>query len=262
MKKVKSKDGTTIAYDTKGSGQLLILVDGALAYSQHHGSGYLADELADSFKVLTYDRRGRGKSTDTKPYKVEKEIEDIEALINAEGSIAKLYGFSSGAVLALRATAALKEKITCLAVLEPPFGENTTEAKKDFADYCLLMNSLLQQGKNSEAVSFFLSDMMPPDMLEGIKQSPDWKFMEAVAPTLAYDNQVMGDGAVPVELSGNIKIPVLVLAGGDSPEFKHKAAAELKDSLPNGNFQIIDGQMTLIPPNILAPILVSFFNNY
>lgn len=261
MKKVNSKDGTTIAYETKGTGKLLILVDGALAYSKHHGSGSLADELASSFKVVTYDRRGRGHSTDKKPYKVEKEIEDIKALINAEGGTAKLYGFSSGAVLALKATAALKEKITSLAVLEPPFGENTTEAKKEFDYYCLQMNNLLQEGKNTEAVSFFLSDMLPPDMLEGIKQSPDWKLMEAVAPTLAYDNHVMGDGAVPVILSGSIKIPVLVLVGEESPEFKHKAVVELNDTLPNGSLQIINGQMTLVPPNILAPILASFFSN-
>jgi pimeloyl-ACP methyl ester carboxylesterase len=101
MKTVKSKDGTTIAFDQIGSGPTVILVDSALA--DRTICAKLASLLAKDFTVINYDRRGRGDSTDTQPYAIEREIEDIEALINETGGAAFLFGSSSGAVLALHA---------------------------------------------------------------------------------------------------------------------------------------------------------------
>ncbi len=103
MKTVTSKDGTTIAYDQVGNGPAVILVDGALCYRASGPSGPLAALLAPHFTVFTYDRRGRGDSTDTLPYGVEREVEDLEALLKAAGGSAFVYGISSGAALFLRA---------------------------------------------------------------------------------------------------------------------------------------------------------------
>src|SRR5687768_1328638 len=98
METVKSKDGTTIAYEKSGKGPALILVGGALA--GRTGGSELAQLLAPHFTVYSYDRRGRGDSGDTKPYAVEREVEDLEALIDAAGGAAFVYGKSSGAALA------------------------------------------------------------------------------------------------------------------------------------------------------------------
>lgn len=118
--RVKSADGTLIAYETRGSGPPVILVDGALCYRGQGPSGPLADELASDFTVYTYDRRGRGESGDTPPYSVDREVEDVAALVEEAGGSAYLYGISSGAVLALD-VAAQVPGIRKLAVYEAPF---------------------------------------------------------------------------------------------------------------------------------------------
>lgn len=258
MAEAISKDGTVIYYEMAGTGPVIILVDGALSYTGYRGGRPLAVELSDQFTVVIYDRRGRGKSADQQPYSAVKEMEDIDALINKIGTPVFMFGFSSGAVLALRA-AAWNNKIQKLVLLEPPFGENSEAAEAEFASYTGEMKKLVDEGKNSDAVSFFLADMLPPEVLEGIKELPDWKLMESVAHTLVYDNEVMGNGAVPVNITPSIRIPALVLVGGESPGFKHTAAMELVEALPAGEFKILEGESTLVPPEVLAPVLKDFF---
>ena len=260
MKTVTSKDGTIIAFDQAGQGPAILLVDGAMGYRALFGGRPLAAELSKQFNVITYDRRGRGESTDTQPYAVEREIEDIEALIDEAGGTAYLYGFSSGAVLALRA-AQLDDKVTKLALLEPPFGSADVQAKQEFADYAKQMAALLAQDKRGDAVAFFLADMMPEEMLEGMRQSPEWPLMEAVAHTLAYDNLVMGDGSVPVEVARAATMPTLILDGGESPDFKHEAADALAEAMPHAVRKTLLGQTTLVPPEVLAPVLSEFFHS-
>lgn len=259
MPQVASKDGTSIAYDKTGQGPAVILVDGAIAYRGYRGGRPLAAELSNEYTVITYDRRRRGDSSDTQPYAVEREIEDIEALIEEVGAPVYLYGFSSGAVLALRAAAKLGDKITKLAVLEPPFNSDDDQAKQDFCKYTEHMAQLLKEGKDGDAVAFFLQDMLPPDALEGMKQSPDWATMEAVAPTLAYDNEVMGDGSVPAVAAAAVTVPALVLDGGESDDFKHAAADALAKAMPHAQRKTLEGQMTLVPAEILAPVIREFF---
>ncbi len=259
MQHIISKDGTAIAYEKTGSGPVIILIDGAMGHREHFGGRALAAELSKDFTVITYDRRGRGESTDTQPYSVDREIEDINSLINLVGSPVYLYGFSSGAVLALIAAAKLGDKVTKLAVLEPPFGDNDDQSKKEFRDYCNHMTQLLREGKKSEAVAYFLQDMIPPEVLKGMKQSPAWAPMVSVAHTLAYDHEIMGDGAVPTSLAASVTIPTLVLDGSESPPFKHTAANAMAGAMPNARRKTLEGQMTMVPPQILAPVLVEFY---
>src|SRR5215469_16916804 len=124
MKKVRSADGTTIAYDQMGNGPAVILVDGALGYRAFGFMELLATRISPYFTVITYDRRGRGESTDTQPFAPEREFEDIEALIDETGGKTFLYGISSGAALALEATIKLGHKVKRLALYEPPYDDD------------------------------------------------------------------------------------------------------------------------------------------
>jgi pimeloyl-ACP methyl ester carboxylesterase len=125
MKTTTSKDGTRLAYEQLGSGPALVLVDGAMCGRAFGPMAELAARLAPRFTVYHYDRRGRGDSGDTPPYAVEREVEDLAAIVDAAGGSAYLYGTSSGAVLALRAAAA-GVRVPKMVLFEPPFaGEDT-----------------------------------------------------------------------------------------------------------------------------------------
>lgn len=259
MPYVTSKDGTRIAYESVGSGPVVVLVDGAMAHREHRGGRPLAAALSNQFTVVCYDRRGRGESGDTSPYAAEREIEDIDALIQAAGAPVRLYGFSSGAVLALHAAAALRGKVAKLAVLEPPFNGDDDASKREMAEFGSQLTALVRENRRGDAVEFFLGGMVPPDVLEGMKQMPEWKLMEAVAPTLAYEVVLMGDGAVPLNVAAAVTIPTLVLVGGESPPFKQEAVVALARALPEGRRETLHGQTTLVAPEVIAPILSAFF---
>lgn len=261
MPQVTSKDGTQIAYEKSGHGPIIILVDGAMGHRGHFGGLALASALSKEFRVICYDRRGRGESNDTLPYAVDREIEDIEALIDVTGETVGLYGFSSGAVLSILATEKLRDKISKLAVLEPPFGENNEKSKGDMLRNSRTLKDLLKENKKSEAVSFFLRDMIPPEVLEDMKKSPGWSAMVEVAHTLAYDYDVMGDGAIPTALVNKVTTPTLILVGENSPAFKHTAVNVLANVMPNSRQTTIKGQMTSVPGSILAPLLIEFFKS-
>ncbi len=260
MSKLTSKDGTTIAYDKKGQGPAIVLVDGALCYRGFGPSEPLAGRLARDFTIYTYDRRGRGESSDTLPYAVEREIEDIEALIEEAGGSVYLYGISSGAVLALKAAAKLgPARVPKLALYEAPLDSGDDKAKQDFAQYTQRMAELLEANQRGDAVAFFMADMIPPEMIEGMKQSPEWPLMEAVAHTLAYDNAVMGDGSVPTDDAKAATMPALVLDGSESPAFLHEAAETLAKAMPYAERKTLEGQTHMVSPEALAPVLEEFF---
>jgi pimeloyl-ACP methyl ester carboxylesterase len=259
MPTIASKDGTPIAYDQSGSGPAVVLVDGALTYRGHWGSRPLAEALSDTFTVYTYDRRGRGESGDTQPYAAEREIEDIAALIEAAGGRAYLYGVSSGAALAVRAASALgSDKVPRLAVYEPPYSTSDEEIQ-GFFSYRDKVIELLKAGKRSEALESFLGDFLPPEEMDAMKKSPDWPLLEAIAPTLAYENEVMGDSAVPVNIAKNVRVPVLVIDGAETADFLHAAADQLAKALPDSQRKTLAGQTHSAAPDALAPVLKAFF---
>lgn len=259
MNIVISKDGTKIAYDQSGSGPAVILVDGALSYRALWGSRPLAAALSENFTVYTYDRRGRGESGDTQPYAAEREIEDIAALIDQAGGTAYLYGVSSGAVLAVQAASALGiRKVPQLAVYEPPYSTSDEEIQ-GFFGYRDHVIELLKSGKRSEALESFLGDFLPPEEMDAMKKSPDWPLLEAIAPTLAYENEVMGDSGVPVELAKNVRAPVLVIDGEMTADFLHAAADRLAAALPDARRKTLAGQTHSAAPDALAPVLKAFY---
>lgn len=215
---VTSLDGTVIAYDKIGSGPSLILAGGAFQYrSFDPNTAKLAELLSPNFTVYIYDRRGRGESTDTLPYAVEREIEDLNSLIDEAGGNAYVFGMSSGGALAL-AAAAHASNIAKLAVYEPPFrGPDAPKLPDNFSQHLL---ELLRADDRDGAVTHFLTKGVgvPEEMVAGMRLSPVWPGFTAVAPTLAYDNAIMGDSSIPVDVLGTINLPVLVIDGGSSAD--------------------------------------------
>lgn len=256
MEYVTSKDGTTIAFDRLGSGPAVILISGGSVDRSSNAS--LANLLASQFTVFNYDRRGRGPSGDTPPYAVEREIEDIAAVVGAAGGSAGLYGSSSGAALALDAAAA-DPGITRLAMWEPPFIMD--ENARPPANTAQIYTDLVAQGRRGDAAQFFMEKVvgMPPEFVAGARSQPWWPAQEALAHTLAYDATIMGDYSLPTKRAASVTIPTLVVDGGASFGFMGPTAEALAAALPNGQRRTIEGATHDVEPAKLAPVLAEFF---
>jgi pimeloyl-ACP methyl ester carboxylesterase len=265
MATVTSKDGTTIGYSEQGQGPALVLVDGAMCYRSFGPMPQLANLLAPHFTVYTYDRRGRGESDSSKPFSVDREIEDIEALIDAAGGSAYVYGISSGAALALQAAAKLGSKIRKLALYEPPYNSMPGAAQK-WQEYRQKLDTAYSSGRHGDAVTAFMEFVgTPGEMIAGMRQSPAWPMMEAIAPTLRYDAAALGDArTVPVDLAKKIDIPVLVMDGGANLQmmpFMHESAAAITQAVPNARQRTLEGQTHDVSLEVIAPVLVEFFTS-
>ncbi len=267
MRKVISKDGTAIAFDRSGQGPALILVGGASTTRVDESS--LAAALAPNFTVFAYDRRGRGDSGDTAPYAVEREVEDIDALISEAGGSAFVFGHSSGAVLALDAARLLPGKITKLALYEPPFiiDDSRSPVPKDAAQH---LTELVSSGRRGEAVEYFMGQVgLPAEMIAQMRHSPMWPEQEAVAHTLAYDVTIIGDTqrGDPLTLRkwASVTVPTLVMDGtvflgsADRHVFMRHGAEELATILPDARLRTLEGQDHGPADDALAPVLQEFF---
>ncbi len=259
MARVISNDGTTIAFDKTGTGPALIIVGGALSHRK--GGQPLTGRLAGQFTVYIYDRRGRGESTDAKTYAVEREIEDLAALIADAGGSAYLYGVSSGAALALQTTAKLgAAKVRKLALYEPPFSASDEQQKREFAEQKRRVNELIKTGQPGDAASYFMSAIgTPTEALEKLKASPEWEGMRKIDFTLAYDYAVLGDGAVPQAIAKSVAVPTLVMDGENTMEFMHATAQQVAQLIPGAERKTLKGQTHQAAPEIVAPVLIEFF---
>ena len=257
--KATSRDGTTIAYEKIGKGEVVILVPGALN-SRKSGSK-LAKLLASHFTVIIYDRRGRGDSTDTKPYSPSREYEDIVSLIAAVEGPVCLYGHSSGAAIALQVASKLYKKVRKLAIYEAPYSMAEEEYKTANEYYDQLMK-LLKEGRNADAVTLFIQSVGVSDkQIQAIKSMPMWRGLERMAPTLAYDSEVMGEGhALPVALLKSIKIPTLVMHGGAGTIHMRDVAQVISKLIPHAQIRTLAGQTHGVSPKVLAPVLTEFFS--
>lgn len=257
MQKVVSKDGTSIAYDQTGQGPALILILGAL--NSRKSGARLAKLLAERFTVISYDRRGRGNSTDTAPYAPQREVEDIAALIGALSEPVCLYGHSSGGALALEAALALRKKIRKLAVYEVPYALDD-KARKAAQAYRKALQKSLAAGRRDDAVALFVRSVGVSDkQIQAMQRLPMWKGLVRLAPTLAYDSEVMGEGhALPPARLSRITVPTLVMYGGDSPAFMRDAAQAISELIPKAQLRSVAGQMHGVSPKALAPVLEEF----
>jgi pimeloyl-ACP methyl ester carboxylesterase len=267
MNTVVSADGTTIAYDRAGDGPAVLLVDGAFCSRQFGPMPDLVPLLAPHFTVYSYDRRGRGDSGDTAPYAVEREIDDIDALIEAAGGSVSVYGISSGAVLAARATAALPGKVRRLALYEAPMLVDGSRTPPP-ADYRLRIDDMIAAGRNGDTLSFFFTKMigLPVFVPYVMRLMPAWKKLKAVAPTLRYDMAVLGDSqtgrGLPDELTkvfGSIEVPTVVGDGGKSPAWMHHAADAVAAAVPEAERVTLPGQNHQVKAAAIAPVLIAAF---
>jgi pimeloyl-ACP methyl ester carboxylesterase len=261
MPQVTSKDGTSIAYDRQGAGPAVLLVGGGLVDPVTGRPGRwenapLAAALAERFTVYNYDRRGRGDSGDTLPYAVDRELEDLRALLDEAGGSAHLYGVSSGGALALEAAAA-GLPADRLAVYEVPYFV-ADELLRRWRDYVEQLTAALAQDRRGEAVELFMRVAGAEDDIPGARSSPMWPGLEAVAHTLAYDAACLGDGRPPTERLAAVTQPTLVATGGGQ-EFFEQAADAIAASLPHAQRLTLEGQAHLVDPKALAPVLAQFF---
>ncbi len=259
--KVISKDGTAIAFDRIGNGPPVILVDGALCYRGMGQSGQLAELLAQHFTVFTYDRRGRGNSSDTAPYAMEREVEDIAALLSEAGGAAFVWGTSSGAVLALEAANRLSG-ITKLALYEAPF--IVDDSRFTTEDGWVRIGEAVAADRRSDAVKLFLKLVgVPGFFIALMRLMPTWSKLKAVAHTLPYDGAIVRDNQtgkpLPASRWASVTIPTLVMDGGKSPAWMRHANRSLASVLPNAQYRTLEGQTHTLKPKAHAPSLVEFF---
>jgi pimeloyl-ACP methyl ester carboxylesterase len=259
---VRSKDGTTIAFSRAGSGPALIFVDGALCCRGFGPAEPMAKELAPHFTVITYDRRGRGESSNTQPYSVEREVEDLDALIQAAGGSAYVVGVSSGAALALEAAnrgLAIKK----VAVYEAPFivDDTRTPIGEDFLPQ---LKQLIAADNRSAAVKQFMKAVQVPAIgILMMQLMPAWRKLKAVAPTLVHDITIVGPyqhgKPLPAGRWSSITQPTLVMDGSKSPEWMRNAQRALARVVPGAKTRTLDGQTHMVNAKVLAPAVSEFF---
>ena len=256
---VTSADGTLIVFDQSGEGPAVVLVQGALMGRADPVMSGIAAGLSHWFTVFSYDRRGRGDSGDTRPYAVQREAEDLAALIAAAGGSAAVFGGSSGAGLAARA-AARNPAITRLALWEPPYHVDDTAPRLPH-DFAAQLDGLVSAGRRAEAVELFLvrAAEASPEDLPGMRGQPFWPVMEASARSLAYEAFVMGRAnALPAGLLAGITQPTLVLNGGDSPAWMRRAGEAVADAIPGAVRRVLEGQVHYVAPEAIVPELLEF----
>jgi pimeloyl-ACP methyl ester carboxylesterase len=264
MKKILSKDGTAIAVERTGRGPALVFVDGAMCYRASGPSQPMAAALAGHFTVFTYDRRGRGDSSDRGPYEVQREVEDLEAVIGEAGGQAVVFGVSSGAALALEA-ASRGASITRLALYEAPFIVDATRPPIS-DDFVAGLNRALASGRKGDAIRMFMKVVgVPAIFILLMRLMPAWARLVAVAHTLPYDFSIVGPyqkgQPLPATRWNGATMPTLVMDGGKSPAWMRNATRALAGVLPNATYRTLARQTHMVKPKALAPPLLEFFTS-
>jgi pimeloyl-ACP methyl ester carboxylesterase len=253
--RVTSSDGTSIAYERVGTGPAVILVDAAGNFRGFSPMPQLAEALSEHFTVFTYDRRGKGASTDTLPYAVDREIEDLQALIDLAGGRAFVHGFSSGATLALLA-AERGIGIAKVSLLEPPLG--VTDSPPPPSGISGEVARLIITGRRGEAYERWLKGIgLPAEMIAQIREGPLWPALEATAHTLVYESFI--PGTMPPDRLAAITTPALVVGSKGSPEPLRNWVRGVAEALPDASARFLPGTWHGVSAEHLAPALAEFF---
>jgi pimeloyl-ACP methyl ester carboxylesterase len=256
-----SADGTAIAYDVRGSGPLVVVVGGA--FNDRGTWAELAGALADDgFTAVSYDRRGRGGSGNTEPYAVEREIEDLSAVVAAAGSDGPVHahGVSSGGALLLRAVAH-GLPMTRISVLEPPWrGPGTPPPPPR---YIATLQGFVDADDRDGLVEYFQTQVvgLPPELVQSFRGDPMWQALCAMAPTLVHDGLCLGgdDHSLPTDLLAQVSVPALLVASSGTAGWLGRAAEPVAAALPAGQWVQLDGGFHQVPDAVLAPALAAFY---
>lgn len=249
MGKVISRDGTHIDFDRSGEGPPLILTLGA--FNDRTTGAPLASLLKSEFTVVNYDRRGRGRSGDTAPYAIEREIEDLDALIEEVGGSAFLFGYSSGCLLALHAS--IKGlSIPKLVLYEAPVMGHDARLVPPLVD-------LVSTGRRGEAVEYFQSKFvgMPEQVVNQLRHAPFRPYLESIAHTTVYDATLVCEPPQASDLA-RITVPTLVITGTETHNTFRKANESLASSVSQGQYLCLEGQSHHLDAPVLAPLVRDF----
>jgi pimeloyl-ACP methyl ester carboxylesterase len=256
MQEVRSTDGTRIAYEKTGHGPPLVIIGGSLG--DHRFYMPLAAELADHHTVYNFDRRGRGQSGDTQPYAVERELDDLAALIAEAGEPVLVYGHSAGSALALHAAAA-GLNIARLALADPPYGrhgDSDNAARARQVEAAATIQVFHDRGDHRGAAAFFLTGLgLAPEAIDELLDAPAGEAMLDCARALPYDYAVVGDGLVPSELAGQAAVPTIVLAAETAPA----TAQALVELMPRATLRTLRASTHDLPPDEIAAAVIPFF---
>lgn len=259
MHKAVSKDGTIIAYKKTGDGPSIVLINGALR--DHTVFDLLVPELEPHFTTYVYDRRGRGESGDAPHYAIQREVEDLEAVIaEADGEV-MVFGGSAGANLALEAALA-GAPIGRLAVHEPYFRpQGYPRPPDDFMDH---LKALLSEGKCGEAIEYWSTDFLElsPEQFMIWRRNPElWEENLARAHTLVYDAilcTMCSDYSVPVGRLAKLEMPTMVIRSDNTHDWLRAAAEATAAALPNCKVVSLPGGWHWVKPGFLAQVLAEF----
>jgi pimeloyl-ACP methyl ester carboxylesterase len=264
MNHVTSKDGTAIAYVRGGDGPAVVLVGGALDDGAENAT--LIPPLADSFTVASYARRGRGDSGNTPPYSLEREIEDLAAVVDELGGHAHAFGSSSGGALLLEAAAA-GLSLDRIAVWEVPYAVSG-DALAGWQEYSAALREALSRDERDRALELFMCLAgSPQEMVQQVKASEHWPIMRELAPTLAYDAACLGDGPPPADRLGKIVQPTLVLTGPGGEQamqempvdFMGNSADAIVAAVPAAEGRRLTQGGHMVDPAVLGPVLADWF---
>jgi pimeloyl-ACP methyl ester carboxylesterase len=236
LEQVVSDDGTPIAVWRSGDGAPLVLVHGAAA--DHSRWAPVVPRLAERFTVLAVDRRGRGGSGDADDYALEREFEDVAAVVDWAGDAVNVLGHSHGGVCALEA-ALRTDRVRRLVLYEPPLGFLATPA--DVVDR---LEALLDAGERDELLAYFMREVagLSPEQVEMLRSLPAWEKRLAAAPTIPREERANREYAFEPERFRGLQIPTLFLGGGDSPDWSRTAGEALRAALPNCRVVVMPGQ--------------------
>ncbi len=260
-----SADGTRIAYEVMGTGPALVIVDGAMCQRSMGPARGLATALAGAFEVHLYDRRSRGKSdAGASPHHLDREIEDLQAVIGAAGGSAHVFAASSGGALALEA-AGKGVAIDRLVIYEAPFILDDTHAPNAL-DVPEQLEQMVATERRGEAVKTFMRMVgVPAPFITLMRVMPTWKKMTGVAHTLPYDLSIVvpyqQGRPLPDGCYDDVCQATLVIAGGKSPEYMRNAQARIAEAVPHARLETLPGQTHMIKAKVTAPIITEFFLN-
>jgi pimeloyl-ACP methyl ester carboxylesterase len=263
MPRVTSKDGTSIAFDKTGKGPALVLVDGAFCFREYGVTPKLVPLISDQFTVYSYDRRGRGESSDREPYSIENEIDDLNKIIEQTGEEPFICGFSSGAGLILHA-AGNGIKFKKIALFEPPYVAGSPNGSLPPHDAGINLANFVRDGKRSDAVKYFMTKVMGMPgsavFLFKLFGKSLWKKNESVANTLSYDVAIMGNFSVPEKIAASINVPTIVIGGEKSSQNMRNALQAVARAIPQSQIRLIKGSHN-VSMKVLAPCLIDFFSH-
>jgi pimeloyl-ACP methyl ester carboxylesterase len=240
-KAVTSADGTEIAFERTGSGPPLVLVYGNSDVLEFWEEGGVRSAFADHYAVYAIERRGRGESGDAAGYELEREAEDVAAVVEAIDEPVTLLGHSGGALYSLEA-ATRTDNLRTVILYEPPIqvGDNELDIAAEITE----IRTLVDRAENEQALVSFLRDVagIPPDELDALRSAPTWQDMVDAAHILPRELQAISEYEFEPARFADVTTPTLLLSGSESPQLYRDATEAVAEALPNSRIAIFEGE--------------------